>query len=323
MASKHYQRTAESFVIFANVDSTILKINPYIQKYGFEFRNYNLSELESIFSGLFLPKEELDFPSKTDCHIVDIDISLRFYQALNSNPTGHHLLQNNKALMLQNLKVHEFNMNELNTELQNLSILHAKTMLFSRKLLFSLRLHYDGDVAIITDFTKALPHNEILFRTTGLQFIGRSPLKFSDESLIQDPDSYQLDNSKQDYLKLSEEKFNLSYEFHNVSTKYLTLITCLECLFNHGKDQITHTISKHLALILSEKKEDFQKNYQRIKKLYRVRSTITHGSQVKENMHELTNDLREKVRYAIIYCRQLNKSKKELFEYLKEKGFNS
>ena len=98
-------------------------------------------------------------------------------------------------------------------------------------------------------------------------------------------------------------------------------MTCLESLFNLGKDQIAHTISRHLALILSSDKDEFKINYARIKKLYNIRNGIVHGVEYKGNLMDDYIDLCEKVRRAINYCNTAGLTKEQLFEHLNLSGF--
>ena len=121
--------------------------------------------------------------------------------------------------------------------------------------------------------------------------------------------------------ELSISNFNLSYEISDLKTRYITLMTCLESLFNQGRDQITHTVSRHLTLIISNSEKEFQENYYRVKNLYGLRSAIVHGSSTKENLSDATSELQNKVRQAINYCLQLNYNKKELFDKLNSMGF--
>jgi hypothetical protein len=122
--------------------------------------------------------------------------------------------------------------------------------------------------------------------------------------------------------ELAAKNFSLVYDIPDGRIRYITLMTCLESLFNLGKDQIAHTIARHLSIILSEDKEQFKKNYTEIKKLYNMRNNIVHGSEYKGDdlMKDYLN-LADKVRKAIIYCNTPSLTKEKLFEELNIRGF--
>jgi len=98
-------------------------------------------------------------------------------------------------------------------------------------------------------------------------------------------------------------------------------MTCLESLFNLGKDQISHTIARHLSIILSDKKEQFKENYTRIKKLYNIRNSIVHGGEYKDDIIQDYLELSNKVRAAINFCNVPDLTKEKLFEDLNSRGF--
>jgi Apea-like HEPN len=98
-------------------------------------------------------------------------------------------------------------------------------------------------------------------------------------------------------------------------------MTCLESLFNLGRDQITHTVSRHLSIILSTNATEFQLNYKRIKKLYGIRSTIVHGGTTNEKIEDVTYELQDKVSKAMLYCFKTDLNKSELFDKLNQSGY--
>lgn len=98
-------------------------------------------------------------------------------------------------------------------------------------------------------------------------------------------------------------------------------MTCLESLMNLGSHQITHTVSRHLSLIISNSIAEFQTNYVRTKELYDIRSSIVHGGKINEDLTKVTTELHDKVRSVINYCLKLNVDKKTLFAKLNAAGF--
>ena len=98
-------------------------------------------------------------------------------------------------------------------------------------------------------------------------------------------------------------------------------MTCLESLFNLGKDQIAHTIARHLSIIISKDKAEFNTNYSRIKKLYNIRNSIVHGGEYKRDIVQDYLELSNKVRAAINYCNVEGLTKEKLFEELNSRGY--
>ena len=121
--------------------------------------------------------------------------------------------------------------------------------------------------------------------------------------------------------ELAIDNFNLSYNIVDVRTKYLSLMTCLESLFNTSTNQISHTVSRHLALIISKNIDEFNNNYRRIKELYGIRNRIVHGGTVSEDISKATDDLQEKARIAINDCLKTNLNKLQLFEKFNVMGY--
>jgi Apea-like HEPN len=88
-----------------------------------------------------------------------------------------------------------------------------------------------------------------------------------------------------------------------------------------GKDQIAHTIARHLSVIISKDKPQFNINYSKIKKLYNMRNSIVHGGEYKGDIIQDYLDLSNKVRAAINYCNKGDLTKEKLFEELNSTGF--
>src|SRR5690606_26635296 len=114
---------------------------------------------------------------------------------------------------------------------------------------------------------------------------------------------------------------NMVYDLPDGRLRIITLITCLESLFNLGRDQIAHTISRHLSIIISDSKDQFKENYLHLKKLYNIRSSIVHGGDYKGNVINDYLELSDKVRTAIRYCNIPDLTKEKLFDDLNAKGF--
>lgn len=85
--------------------------------------------------------------------------------------------------------------------------------------------------------------------------------------------------------------------------KIVMYCTALECFFTTGRGEITHKIAERVAVHLGTSKESKINLFKLIKKAYGVRSTLVHGSLLKENKDELeaiTIQLDEILRSLII-----------------------
>jgi len=129
--------------------------------------------------------------------------------------------------------------------------------------------------------------------------------------------------AKYEYNTLTElplKNFSVVYDLPDGRIRFITLMTCLEGLFNLGKDQIAHTIARHLSIIISIDKSQFNTNYARIKKLYNMRNSIVHGGEYKGEIIQDYLELSNKVRAAINYCNVAGLTKEKLFEELNAHG---
>lgn len=96
---------------------------------------------------------------------------------------------------------------------------------------------------------------------------------------------------------------------------------CLESLFNVNGKEIAHTISRHLAIVVSSNEDEFKSNYSVIKKLYDYRSNIVHGRKTKEDSLNKIIELEGFVRKAINFFLKINLNQKELFATLNLAGW--
>src|ERR1700733_6660193 len=99
----HRAYTMEAYALFINVDDTLLRLNPIIKQYGYEFISVNLAELEKKFSNIFLVSS--DYQSNEIIYIENSEMTITsaFYNALlhNSNPIGFRLLIAKEAILLK------------------------------------------------------------------------------------------------------------------------------------------------------------------------------------------------------------------------------
>ena len=318
--------TVESYAVFKNVDKTILATNCFLEKFGYKFVCFNLEELEKNFSALLsLPKK---FESEHQICFQDnnFSISNEFCQALMHNHEfGMPSIISKEVIFLKAINDFEQAVvnNIVNMELADTHL--GKMQSFVEVLIQQFRLFKNGCISCTSQFQIRKDERNIPIKLWGP--IGKS-LSHSTftltESEVEILGTLFKDNfTSNELTELAISNFNLSYDIADIKTKYITLMTCLESLFNQGRDQITHTVSRHLALILSKSDEEFQKNYYRNKVLYNLRSAIVHGNQTNEDLSAATDELQNKVRQAINFCLHLSDNKKQLFDKLNAMGFDT
>lgn len=316
----------ETYAILNNTNDSILKLNPFLKTKGYEFIKIGLQELEEKFSDLFyLPRK---YSETGKIKIGDQIISKEFYIAFNSSPLFNWETKHSGSLiLLKNLEKFKF---EQKAEKGILKLDLAQSIVFQTSsfcdiLIRKLRLFKNGDIENVLVFHKEESQNQIYLRIS-------KPLGKDHNYKV-----YQIeDNEIEDLLthlskeieespliKLSLKNFELSYQIEDVKVKFVTLMTCLETLFNRGNDQISHIVSRHLSLIISQDEATFCVNYKKMKSLYTLRSKIVHGTQLKpkDKIVEEVELLQDLVRKAISYCHSLNKTQDELFDFLNSKGY--
>jgi hypothetical protein len=189
------------------------------------------------------------------------------------------------------------------------------------ELLLQLRLFKIGEIRFYQLFQITSVTRQITSRKHEIAIGSYGDFKLTDDEA---KELSGLLLPKYEYNNLCElaiKNFNVVYNLPDGRIRFITLMTCLESLFNLGKDQIAHTIARHLALILAKTKEEFLESYTSIKKLYGKRNAIVHGSEYKGDLMQDYLDLSDMVRKSIVYCNQPDMTKEKLFEKLNLMGF--
>lgn len=313
----------ETYGLYVNVDNSILKLNPIIENFGYKFVSVNLADFEKDFSNLVsLPK---DFQSERTLSIDDgkYTVSAEFWDLiLNHQSFGHSTLMKKEIILLK--RIENFEQEVINNTITiGLSMTVSNELQnISRSLIQQLRLYKNGDIACPIEFQIISDSRKVCFKTwRPTKSHGHLELKITDEDVSALSKSIADKFVTTPLTELAISNYNLSYEISDLKTRYITLMTCLESLMNLGAHQITHTVSRHLSLIISNSIAEFQINYKRTKELYDIRSSIVHGGKITEDLAKVTSELHDKVRAVINYCLKLNVDKKSLFEKLNAMGF--
>ncbi len=315
----------EYYALFKNVDETILNINTVVEKQGYLFIALDMAELEEKFSSLYsLPD---NYQTKIHLNLNEnVIVSNEFYTAYQNHYFGGiDWSENQKVIFLKRKdNLHQEvidNTIQIDRSLKALSEIHS----FKDNLIKKLRLFKNGDIKspVVFQISKESQQVEskladkfVKLPSSKTYSILENEIDALKKHLIQDFETNEL-------TRLAEVYFESCYELFDINTKFIGLITALESIFNRSNNQISHIIARHLSLIISNNKEEFELNYKRIKKLYGYRSQIVHGQILKtnENIYEATDELHDLTRKAILFCMRLKMDKDELFTYLNSKGF--
>jgi Apea-like HEPN len=277
----------ESYAFFKNIDSSALAINPYLEKFGYKFVAIDLQDLEKNFSSLFtLPKYFVP-EDKVSLHNQSIEITYEFYEALINSPFySFALLEGEKVIFLK--KSDDTIQKEVNNTIEIADTAQTLRSLkdLSDALLQQFRLFKNGHIECPIRFQMRKESRAVFCRTidgNSIASLGLPLYSLTTSEVETFGHNFSETFSANSLSELAISNFNLAYRITDQKTKYITLMTCLESLLNLGKEQITHTVSRHLALIISTSETDFQLNYTRMKKLYDIRSQISHGKTTKED----------------------------------------
>jgi hypothetical protein len=314
----------ETYALLTNTDSSIKLLNEKVSSFGFEFVSINLKQLEISFSDLFHHPNDYESNIEVRVQNADYTISKKFLDIVSSNELlGTNALLLNEVIFLKSK-------NEYQLRIENNAINHSESIgkmgemqKFIKSLVQQLRLFKSGNIQNPIIFQIDKNSRGVVSRLTSRY----SNTYFAADYILSAEEAVDLsemlieDFKTNSLTELSIANFNLSYEISDVKSKYLLLMMCLESLFNLGKDQIAHTISRHLSIIISNSKDEFQKNYRRTKDLYKIRNSIIHGSLIKGNILKETEVLADLVRQSIRYCLKFNGDKEHLFHKLNACGF--
>jgi len=310
----------ETYAFYNNTDESILLLNPVLSKYGYKFISIGLQNLEQNFAKLFISSS--NYTVTSDSTFDGIPLSSEFIDTLiKFHPFGTDILLSKNVTFLKRITTHEEVIVD-NTINPSTSIdVMGQIQKFSESLTHQLHLFKGGDIYHSMLFQITQDTRNVVTKTMGW------PRQFSQKIYQIVPgdviafSSFFNEQFKPNLLtELAFDNFIHSYEIPNAKTKFLTLMICLECLFNFGKDQIAHTVSRHLALILSKDRLEFDQNYKAIKKLYNIRNTIVHGGTPSGDFESLVTDLQQKVRAALLYCLKQSLTKEQLFEHFNSMG---
>lgn len=311
----------ESYAHILNADRTILKLNPAIEKFGYKFIWVDASEFEKNFSEIFnVPKSD-DRPLTIMIGSEHKGISHELHNALVHTQTlGSMFLHMEYPGIILLRKLADFKISgqdDFMTEDSEFRNFYP----FVQSLLLQMRLFKIGEIRVSQLFHIASISRQISLRKREIEIGSHGDYTLTDEEAGQLSKKIVAKYESNALTELASKNFSVVYDLPDGRVRFITLMTCLESLFNLGKDQIAHTIARHLSVIISDNKEQFKVNYAKIKKLYNMRNAIVHGGDYKGDIVQDYLDLSNKVRAAINFCNVPNLTKEKLFADLNARGF--
>jgi len=307
----------ETYALLKFVDESVLALNPHVTDAEFEL--IPISILEKEFSGLFgLPRlfhsqRSVRFPNGDQC-------SQEFYTLLQMSPYFEmEWIGRGYAVVLRSKRSFELKPDaygKLPTDLKEFTPFQENV----RKIVRAMRLSGGGDVesSVIFQVDRSLA---FVFMTSFGAKTQRGGKCFdpSDKVVTLFSRLYKGAFSDDWDFSLALENFESAITHYDLRVSFILYITSLECIFNQGRDQIAHTVSRHAALILAADAAEFDLKYLSIKKLYHKRSGLVHGSKTQVTKEDLEST-REIVRKCILHCIECGLDKAALFLDLNRLG---
>ncbi len=309
----------KSYALLVNVDETILLLNPYCEKYGFEIKFIDLQELEKIYGSLFgLKNTERPLLMGVNTKSKKlVSVSHEFWNRFRK----HHVFSNYEYHEEGGFYFLIKNKSSKGVKLDDFE--HFQY--FNRHLINTLRLFKTGDVGSPFDFFKS--DNSYHIGQSGHKVIGlfKWGIKYKiDATEINDiMTMLNLRLTSNEISNIATKYFMNCFETHDYEIKLINSMIAFESLFNRGKDQLRHIIARHTAVLISETQKEFETIYIEMKKLYDLRSSLVHNGQVSPKSLKPFGTLREAViilmnylRKVLVKCYQFQGNKDDLFSKL-------
>lgn len=189
-----------------------------------------------------------------------------------------------------------------------------------------MRLFKEGNISLSFQYYfvgNTNRHSLSRFGTSIPIMTGKYSLASSEIQLLSDYLEQEYLPFKKDYLQLAFESFERSYDIVDLNLAFLSLIICLEVLFNPGNNEIGYQIARGVAALLGVDRNNFKNIFKEVKTLYSKRSKIVHRGEGGIIKKDDVQKLRKYVRESIKAISKLDKEKKALLEELNSVGYNS
>jgi hypothetical protein len=299
-----------------HAEDTVLTLNRFLT--DCEFVRVGIQELERSYGRVFrMPKEyqrsgSVQFPSGETC-------SLEFREAIMNSGAGFDILTQGYAVLLRMREPAKLSIRagEMHIPFERVSTFQA----IIARVLRALRLTSAGDIAMPGIFAIRRPGNDVIVfsgtvtaRSSNMRFsVNTGDAERFEKILASLPDEHWP-------FAVALANFESAYLIGDPRSRFIMLVTALESIFNVGRDQIAHTIARHLALLLASDAAEFEATYRQIKETYAMRSAIVHG-RVEKITSDRIRETEQWVRAALLFCMNHSYTQKTLFEYLNRCGY--
>ena len=193
-----------------------------------------------------------------------------------------------------------------------------------RKIVRLMRLLGEGDIRVPYDYSYLEGDGQIDSFITRYSTWGISKTRFhfneGDQHLLDELNKIKFP-FKKNFLQLSFENYEDSYEAQHPILSFLSLMIAMEVLFNPGSHELSYRISRNCAVLLGKSKEESFKLFSQMKIIYDVRSRIIHSGNQSEFKYEYISLLRHYVREAIKTMIFIDENKEVILTKINTLGF--
>ncbi|MEM3192672.1 MAG: HEPN domain-containing protein [Candidatus Parvarchaeota archaeon] len=122
-------------------------------------------------------------------------------------------------------------------------------------------------------------------------------------------------------LQLALDSYELSYYTTNPRLSFTSSMIAIESLLNPGEGEVSYRVSRNLAALLGKDLQSSMNLYEKMRKLYRVRSSIAHGAKSEDIKSEDLEVIRELARLAIVTYKMTGFDRNRILDELHLMGF--
>jgi len=305
----------EAYVLLTGVDVSIIALNRVIERYGYTLLAVSLPELEERFSslvGLVRPYEKIG----TATLQTGLSISSRFFTALEANRyfADFHL-SGGPVILLKRLTNYErvivnygYTIGEGDEVCQQMgefatAVIHYLRLVANTRADMLFQFHI-SDTKRITVLHRGDNRTKRCFQYT---------IKLNSSQVEQFASLFNPEFEINELSLIGYGKFVRSHDLEDLATELGSLMSAIESVFNYNKRRISHTVSAHVALLVSHDKNEYNQHYVSMRDLYELRSKITHGEIFDGHLERPIMELKWFTRESLIFSLSYPKSKKALF----------
>lgn len=125
------------------------------------------------------------------------------------------------------------------------------------------------------------------------------------------------------YIRLAQKHYDLSFEVSDTALSFISLVTSLEVLLNSSSSELRYRVCRNTAVLLGTSKQKSRLIFDKMKRLYDIRSQLVHTGACKKFSESDVPELKELVRVAIRKAIEIGKTKEKLEEKLTESAVSS